>query len=543
MKDILLLYLNPIDWASIAAPPYGLEILAASIADLPVSVSIENPFLYADPNSYISSLLRTKKFDMIALSIRNLDNMAHVWRQGDDGDKNIDSRCFLDDILPVVETICKEYSGLIICGGAGFSIAPIELLNLFAIQYGICGPGEETFRILVERILDNENMDNYIKANYKHLPGMVYVKDTENKSISKLLQTNVKKRHPSYSSEWVGHTPVRISYGCNGQCMYCVERNAENGVQFRPLTDVIEEIEDVGKEGKSIWLACSEANMPNSNYITELCNMVVERGINNRFTSYFIPKNFTQAMYEKLICAGFTSHSICLGISHISNKVLAQNHIPYRREDIENTLDIFLNNKAAGVTIGLILGLDGEDEESFSELAEWIVQSSKKFGSGFRCFINSGVRIYPHTPLAKKIYSSDYLPKLYGQKPPFDLLRPLVYSSYKEPHIMLEEFLSMTKDAQGIVTAYNKGNTLMQDDKEVFIYYQKAMLYKSTKQFDLAANYLEKAYHKANLSENKRVMNVERMKIRKYLNNQKQNNLDQDTSIKTDYSKVENSTK
>lgn len=519
MRNILLLYLNPIDWASVAAPPYGLEILAASVADLPVSVCIYNPFLSENPIKFISSLLKMKKYDIIGLSIRNLDNMAHVWKMQGNHSDSIDSRCFLDDILPIVEVINKTYRGLVLCGGAGFSVAPIELLRLFGLRYGMCGPGEETFRILVKKMLDNEKMDNYIETNYKNLPGMVFVNDSDSKTVSRLLQPKVEYRHLEYNSEWVGHVPVRISYGCNGQCVYCVERNSENGVLFRTVDEVVTEIEGVGKEGKSIWLTCSEANMPNDHFIIELCDALVERGINNLFTSYFVPKNFTQTLYEKLICAGFTSHSICLGISHISDTILEKNEIPYRKKDIDKTLDIFHSNKADGVTLGVILGLDGEDEKTLSELAEWIVQTSNKFGSGFRCFINSGVRIYPHTPLSMKIHNSDYSSKLYGQKPPFNLLRPLVYSCYEAPRTMLEKFLDMTKDAKGIVTAYNKGNTLMQDDKEVFINYQKALLHKSIKRYDLADKYLEKAYHKAILHENKRIITVERIKLRRFLCN------------------------
>jgi len=519
MINILLLYLNPIDWASVAAPPYGLEILAASVADLPVSVCIENPFLSEDPIRFVSSLLNTKEYDIIGLSIRNLDNMAHVWEmQGDDSD-SINSRCFLDDILPVVGIINKTYKGLVLCGGAGFSVAPIELLRLFGLRYGVCGPGEETFHILVKEMIDNNNIDSYIAANYKNLPGMVFENGSDSQTVSNLLNTKVEHRHLAYNAEWIGHVPVRISYGCNGQCVYCVERNSKNGVLFRTVDEVVTEIECVGKQGKSIWLACSEANMPNEHFIIELCDVLVERNIKNQFTSYFVPKNFTQTMYEKLICAGFTSHSICLGITHISNKILEKNEILYRKKDIEKTLDIFHNNKAEGVTLGVILGLEGEDEKTLSELAEWIVQTSKKFGAGFRCFINSGVRIYPYTPLSMKINDSDFSSKLYGQKPPFDLLRPLVYSCYETPRTILEKFLDMTKEAKGIVTAYNKGNAIMQDDKEVFINYQKAMLCKSSKKYDLADRYLETAYQKAILHENKRIITLERMKLRTFLHN------------------------
>lgn len=519
MINILLLYLNPIDWASVAAPPYGLEILAASVADLPVSVSIENPFLSEEPIKFVSSLLSMKTYDIIGLSIRNLDNMAHVWEMQGDGSDSINSRCFLDDILPVVDIINKTYKGLILCGGAGFSIAPIELLRLFGLRYGVCGPGEETFRILVKEMIDNNNIDSYIAANYKNLPGMVFENNSDSQVVSNLIQPKVQYRHLAYNSEWIGHVPVRISYGCNGQCVYCVERNSKNGVLFRSVDEVVSEIECVGKQGKSIWLVCSEANMPNEEYIIKLCDVLAERNIKNQLTSYFVPKNFTQAMYEKLICAGFTSQSICLGITHISNIILEKNKILYQKKDIDKTLDIFYNNKAESVTLGVILGLEGENEKTLSELAEWIVQTSKKFGVGFRCFINSGVRIYPNTPLSMKINDSDFSLKLYGQTPPFDLLRPLVYCCYETPRIILEKFLHMTKEAKGIVTAYNKGNTIMQDDKEVFINYQKAMLNKSIKEYDLADKYLEAAYHKATLHENKRIITLEKMKLRSFLRN------------------------
>lgn len=517
MKNILLIYLNPIDWASIAAPPYGLEILASKIAELPVSITIENPFIYEDSVQYTITLIQKHKPDLIGLSFRNMDNMAHVWNSDDKGTDGIDSRCFIDEVEPVIRAIVSNTTAEIVCGGAGFSIAPKAFLKKFNLRYGIKGPGENTFAALVKCLVKEQNLKAFVLNNSKELSGMVYVSsevEVENE-IFGLIDINQDgiKRVKEYCAEWTGTTPVRVSYGCKGKCNYCVEGNQTENVYWRKLDNIIEEIANIGKEGQKIWLACSEFNYPDESSAMQLCNRIIDNNIKNIFLSYFLPRNFSSELYKKLIEAGFVDNSICFGLTHISDYILKENDIPFRRKNIEETMDILCTCGAKGTTIGFILGLPGENKETLDELAEWVVQTSKRFGKSFRCFVNSGVRIYPNTPM--QVYADQrYSSHLYGQENEYDLLKPLVFSGYLPPKAMLEKFLSKTRTAEGLVSAYNMGNDLLKDQSAVFIYLQKAYIFKFMHKYDNAMACLNTALEYATLPDSRRQINVEIMKLR-----------------------------
>ncbi len=517
MKNILLIYLNPIDWASIAAPPYGLEILASVVVKLPVNVTIENPFIYENPVQYTIELLQKHKPDLIGLSIRNMDNMAHVWDGEDSGE--IASRCFIDEIEPVIRCIKANTTAEIVCGGVGFSIAPRALLKKFGLQYGIKGPGENTFEALVKCLIHEQDIETFVLNNTRELSGMVYVSgniEIENEIFDTININNDNseiKRVKEYCADWTGTTPVRVSYGCKGKCAYCVERNEAGNVHWRNLDNIIKEIEAVGKEGQRIWLACSELNSPDEGPVMKLCDCIIKNQIRNTFSAYFLPSNFSAELYRMLIKSGFVDNSICFGLTHVTDSILKANNIPFRRKNIEDTMDILCSCGAKGLTIGFIIGLPGENEETLDELAEWVIRTSKRFGKDFRCFVNSGVRIYPNTPMqryADKTYSSH----LYGQKEDYDLLKPLVFSDYLAPKIMLEKLLSKTRTAEGLVSAYNLGNDLLKDKPEVFIYLQKAFIFKSVHKYDSASECLNTALEYTVRPDSRRKINAEIIKLR-----------------------------
>jgi radical SAM superfamily enzyme YgiQ (UPF0313 family) len=512
-----LIYLNPIDWASTAAPPYGLEILASSIAKLPVNVIIDNPFIYEDPVQYTISLLQKYTPDLIGLSFRNMDNMAHVWNCDDKHSEEIASRCFVDEVEPIIYAIAKNTPAEIICGGAGFSIAPKAFLKKFNLQYGIKGPGEETFTALVKCLVEERDLKTFVLSNFRELSGIVYISDNgevENEIFGSIKENkNEIKRIKEYSAEWTGTTPVRVSHGCIGKCSYCVERNQTSNVHWRELDNIIEEIKIIGKEGQRIWLACSELNSPDESYAMKLCNSIIDNKINNTFSSYFLPINFSDELYMKLIEAGFIDNSICFGLTHVTDSILKENNIPFRRKNIEETMNILCSHGAKGITIGFILGLPGESKETLDELAEWVVQTSKRFGKGFRCFVNSGVRIYPNTPM-QEYANQSYCDRLYGQRSDYDLLKPLVFSDYLPPKHILEKFLIQTRAAEGLVSAYNMGNDLLKDQPEVFIYLQKAHIFKSLHKYESAMTCLNTALKHATLQGSRRQINVEIIKLR-----------------------------
>lgn len=478
---ILLLYLNPLDWSSIVAPPYGLEIFAASVKDLRVKVVIHNPFLYRDSDFESRRLIRSLDPVMIGLSLRNLDNLAHVWNTKSEFYNGIQSHSFLPEIEQTISIIRQNTTAPIVIGGSGFSIAPVGLLRKFGLRIGVTGPGETTFRQLVQAVLRGEDIEKFAVREAEKLPGIVVLKNScvvvNNDPATALFQKELPliERMPEYSPSWTGFVPVRVSEGCSGRCTFCVEAKPRFGVVWRPPEQIIAEMSRLDfDDARAVWFTCSEFNLPAEKYAINLCHQIAAARLPELVLySYFLPRPFSRDLYYALREAGFTDHSICFDIVHPSDRVLERNHIGFRRRDIDNLLNNLIRVGASGFSVGLMLGLPGETEETLVEAAEWVREADTLFGKTFHCSYNCGARVYPGTGLERIARAGEQDGVLYGANDP-DYLMPVVYSTPWPPRRIEEFFHSACAGCQGIVTNYTKGSPMFHERPEVVISWQHA---------------------------------------------------------------------
>lgn len=481
---ILFLYMNPFDWASIAAPPYGLEVISNYLKQRyeDVETKIVNPFI--DEGESIGTLIREYEPQLIGLSMRNLDNMANIWSEKVKGSNGIKTNGFVERIGYIVKKIKETTNIDVFIGGAGFSIAPELILRRIGLNCGIVGPGEYTVGKIVGAVKNGEVLTDFIEKNYRNLAGIVYLKESEIlKSPPEHCMEESKidnfERVKEYSYKWTGTVPVRVSTGCSGKCSFCVEGVVFERDEWRNKEEIIAEIRNIKDEDAAVWLVCSELNYPNGNHILELCQKIRDSGIKRRFSSYFLPKQFTTEIYRALKDIGFIDHSICFGMVHVSDSILNKNCVGFSQKDIDEVVKIFQDEGAEGITIGLILGLPGETIETLDEVINWMKRMSDIFGESFRCSYNCGVRVYPNTLLADMVTSDEMCRQyLYGNTEDKDLLEPLVYSSPYSPEEINRYIKERIRGCKGLITSYNMGNEMMNDNCSVIIDWQKAQYLK-----------------------------------------------------------------
>lgn len=481
---ILFLFMNPFDWASIAAPPYGLEIISNYLKQCyeDVETKIMNPFI--DEGESIGNLIREYKPQLIGLSMRNLDNMANIWSEKVKGFNGIKTKGFVERIGYIVTKIKEVTNTDIFIGGAGFSIAPESILRRIGLNCGIVGPGEYTVRKMVGAIKNGEVLTDYIEKNYRSLAGIIYLKENEvltsppehcmeKKRIDKFERVN------EYSHKWTGTVPVRVSTGCSGKCSFCVEGVLFERDKWRNKEEIVEEIRNIKDEDAAVWLVCSELNYPDGNQMLELCREIRNSRIKRRFSSYFLPKQFTTEMYRTLKDIGFIDYSICFGMVHVSDSILSKNRVGFSQKDIDKVVQIFQEERAEGITTGLILGLPGETIETLDEVIAWMKKMGDIFGEGFRCSYNCGARVYPNTFLANMVAADENCNHyLYGNMEDKDLLEPLVYSSPFSPEEINRYIKDRIQGCKGLIASYNMGNEMMSDNCSVIIDWQKAQYLK-----------------------------------------------------------------
>ncbi len=499
---ILLFYLNPLDWASIAAPPYGLEILAASVQDLAVKVAIHNPFLYQAPGLESRQLIASLAPLMIGLSLRNLDNLAHVWDTEGEFYNGIQSHSFLPEVAQTIDAIRGSTTAPIVIGGRSFSIAPVKLLRQFGLDVGVVGPGEVAFRQLVQAALSGQNIREFALRQAAGLPGIVVLGDsgvvveTDNapaKTVWPDLPLPIE-RMAAYNPSWTGFVPVRASEGCLGRCTFCVEARPQQGMACRPPEQVVAEMAGLDtSQTSAVWLTCGEFNLPDEKHTINLCRHIsAVRRPELILYSYFQPHPFSPDLYHALREAGFTERSMWFDIVHPCDRILERNRVGFRRRDLDNFVNDLLRVGATGLGIGLMLGLPGETEETLHEAVEWLRQVDALFGAGLHCSYNCGARVYPGTGLEQIARAETNQSLLYGADDP-DYLQPVVYSAPWSPQRLEATFRAACAGLQATVTNYTKGNPMFHEQPEVIISWQRAHAHRCMSHFDEAVTHFRQA--------------------------------------------------
>jgi hypothetical protein len=497
---ILLLYLSPLDWSSIAAPPYGLEILAASVKDLNARVVIHNPFLQRDFGLESQRLIQSLDPIVVGLSLRNLDNLAHVWDTEGEFHNGIQSHSFLSEIERAIDVIRQHTAAPLVMGGRGFSIDPVGLLRKFGLRVGVRGPGETAFRRLVQAALRGEDVEAFAVREAATLPGLVVLEDSavvvnnDPEPAPFRMELPLLERMAEYDPSWTALVPVRVSEGCSGRCAFCVEARRYSGVVWRSPEQVVAEMAALDFESaRAVWLTCGEFNLPDEEYAINLCHQIAAARLSEAVLySYFWPRPFSPDLYCALREVGFTDHSICFDIVHPSDRVLERNQVGFRRRDIDNLFDTLAQVGASGFTVGFMLGLPGETEKTLVEAVEWVREADALFGKGLHCSYNCGARVYPGTGLAQIARDEERDGVLYGANDP-DCLLPVVYATPWSPRRIAEFFQSACAGCRGDVTGYTKSNPMFHERPEVVISWQYAHARRSASDLEGAVAEFRKA--------------------------------------------------
>jgi radical SAM superfamily enzyme YgiQ (UPF0313 family) len=106
-----------------------------------------------DPRQKVLAMLEELQPELIALSLRNIDNQ---------------DSCFPEFFFPEAREFSRwlriHTQALMVLGGSAFSIFPQELLDYLEADMGLVGEGELSFRALVE---------SYPQGDWTTIPGLV----------------------------------------------------------------------------------------------------------------------------------------------------------------------------------------------------------------------------------------------------------------------------------------------------------------------------------------------------------------------------------
>lgn len=396
-----------------------------------------------DPLAEIESALARRKPDVVALSVRNIDNN--------------DMRgtvFFLDDLHSIVNTIRTGSSAPIILGGAALGVMPEQILRLTSATCAVVGDGEMVFPQLLDRISRDEL--------FSDLPGVAHIENGifhRNSSAASGFSTicPVPDYHrwlntPVYLSQ-MASVPVQTKTGCQFQCVYCTYPKIEgSSCRLKTPDSIADAVLRLAATGlKDIEFVDSVFNAP-LEHAMEVCAALARVKHKARLQCLELnPRDFDYALVTAMERAGFVGMGITL--ESASDPVLQGLRKGFTSRDVHHAAEVVRRHRIPCAWI-FMLGGPGETRETVRETLQF---ARKHIRPRDVAFFNTGIRIYPGTELESIARTEGVL-----TRPAEDMLAPLFYVSPELDAEWLDQELKRAMNSQmNFINMASMGHSLL----------------------------------------------------------------------------------
>jgi radical SAM superfamily enzyme YgiQ (UPF0313 family) len=351
----------------------------------------------------------------IGVSVRNIDD-AYFASQD----------FILETTAAMIRHVQSTTDAPVILGGVGFSCAPREILEHTGANFGIAGEGEQSFPLLLQRVSAGTEVSDVPGAVFRDGRGRVVMTPPAPWDLSSMPAPSRRLvDNRGYFAEG-GQAGIETKRGCSNPCIYCVDPVAKGAsVRLRSPDSIANEYRELLELGIDVVHLCdSEFNVP-AEHAHAVCEAFVHSGIASKvkWYTYAAPQPFDESLAQAMARAGCVG--INFGVDHADPVMLSNLGRDYTTDDLRRTVQACRNTGIACM-FDLLLGGPGESHETIATAIEFMREVNPDC-VGLSC----GVRIYPHTPLARIVRGQGALgqnPNLYGTTDNNDdFLRPIFY--------------------------------------------------------------------------------------------------------------------
>ncbi|MEW6068524.1 MAG: lipid biosynthesis B12-binding/radical SAM protein [Nitrospirota bacterium] len=269
--------------------PIGLAYVAGALHKAGHEVHVVDLCFAEDIEGMLKSSIQNFLPDVIGISMRNIDDVSYP--------RSISYISLYKSIL----NICKGSSdALIVAGGSGFTIMPLEFMSALDIDYGVVGEGETAVVDLMKYIQYGGNIPQSIVT-----PDATDVMPCRNKGWGDIRPLrrlfNIKEYY-----EKGGMLNIQMRRGCPFNCIYCSYPRIEGkSIRVRSVQDIADEIEDIVEQTgvKHFFIVDSIFNHPRE-YALSFCNEIIKRGLKIEWNCYANPGLMDSGLIETMLKAG-----------------------------------------------------------------------------------------------------------------------------------------------------------------------------------------------------------------------------------------------
>ncbi len=380
--------------------PLGLACVAAATRKWGHDVAMVDLLAEKDIASALREAIEGFRPGVIGISVRNID------------DQNRENPRFLLDRARDIVSACRRLSpAKIVLGGAGYSIFPESALFYLDADMGIQGEGEQAFPALLERIERGAGLSD---VGGLYLPGRGL--QGKRKFASDLdpwpLPDPGLWSFPSPKEDlWL---PVQTRRGCPLDCSYCSTGTIEGRKIRRHSPEAVVRWMARWREAgvSKFFFVDNTFNLPPSQ-AKEICRRLIGQKLKIKWWAILYPLRVDRELVELMGKAG--CEQVSMGFESGSGRILKKMNKRFTPEEVRR-ISRMLSDQGIRRMGFLLLGGPRETRESAEESLAFADSLELE---GMR--ITAGVRIYPHTSLAKTAIEEGVIP------PDDDLLFPRFY--------------------------------------------------------------------------------------------------------------------
>ncbi len=379
--------------------PLGLAYIAAALKKHDIQFKVLDLCFVIDYKEAIATSLNTFNPDIIALSLRNVDNVSYP--------KYFSYIAFYRQVVRLI----RQYSrGVVVLGGSGLALIPDAILKYLGADYGILGEGELSLIKFIKTLEQGKNPQTNLKNRF-----IKYDLDIIENLDEFPIPDRTKFDNTSYL-KWGGMGNIQTKRGCPFKCIYCTYPVIEGKkIRQRNPKLVCDEIENILEYGiQHLFFVDNKFNYP-MEHAEAVCREIIKRKLSIQWSCYAHPRFVTPKLVELMLAAG------CTGLefgSDAANETMLNNMGKnFSVNDLEQASGTCRKYNLP-FCHSLLLGGPGETMETVVQTLKAILSMSP---TAVICMI--GIRIFPKTKLALIAQEE----KIIG--PGEDFLEPAFYIS------------------------------------------------------------------------------------------------------------------
>ncbi len=361
--------------------PLGLASIIGQIDESQHEVQVLDLMFAEQPEAELRAQIASFAPDLIALSIRNIDNQSYLHTE-----------FFLPQEKAYVEVCREAAAATLVVGGPAFTVSPLAIFEYLAPDFGIVGEGEVAFPELVGRI-DAER-------DWRDIPGLVWrgaqgIVGNPPENVEDLDSLRPPRRElfdgQRYAAEG-GVANIVIKQGCSFNCLYCDSPHTL-GRHWRTKSPekVVEELLAMQELGaRASFFTDAIFNYP-VDHAKEVCRAIIRQRLEMGWLASVHPGFLDREIIELMRDAGCVA--VSLGCDSCSERMLKVLRKGFSVEQLRRAAEL-LEECGVNYILSLLIGAPGEDRQTVEESVEFLSQRTPMLVD-----LCVGIRLMPHTEL------------------------------------------------------------------------------------------------------------------------------------------------